>query len=142
MHRNNSQFLRQRENSQPPLGLFERIILAIKKEQEMRQSKKLLVEITILLIVSAVATPISFFVLLNQIQSSGILYFISAAITDAATFLKMWKDFVLATLESLPILGLLFFSLSIGIALFTLRLFLYKKKLLFRYLFNHQLIIN
>lgn len=126
----------------PPSGLFERIILAIRREQEIRRSKRLLFEFLVLLIVSFIATPFSFSVLLNQIQSSGILYFVSGAITNLGAFFGAWQDFLLAILEALPVSGIVIFSLSIGIALFTLRLFLYKKKMLFKYLFNQQLIIN
>jgi hypothetical protein len=128
--------------NKPPSGLFERIISAIKREQEMRKSRKLLFEFLILLIISVVSTPLSFSVLLSQTQDSGILYFISAAVTNFSAFIGAWQDFAMAILEALPVFGILVFSISIGIALFTLRLFLYKKKTLFRYLFNQQLIIN
>ena len=126
----------------PPSGLFERIISAIRKEQEIRQSKRLLFEFLALLIVSLIAVPFSFSVLSSQIQASGFLYFISAVITNLAAFFSAWQDFMLAILETLPVSGILIFSASIGIALFTLRLFLYKKRMLLKYLFNQQLIIN
>jgi len=126
----------------PPSGLFERIISAIRKEQELRRSKRLLFEFLTLLIISLVATPFSFSVLLSQIQSSGIFYFVSTAAMNFSSFINAWQDFVMAILEALPVFGLLIFSISVGITLFTLRLFLYKKRLLFRYLFNQQLTIN
>jgi hypothetical protein len=43
----------------------------------------------------------------------------------------------LAILESLPTTEIITFSISLGICLFTLRLFLYRKKLLVQYLFNN-----
>lgn len=128
------------EPVEPPAGLFDRIILAIKREQELRHSKRLLFSFLFLLVASFVATPFSWSMLVNQVESSGILHFISAAINDFNIFLNLWQEFGLAILESLPITGIIVFSLSIGMALFTLRLFLYKKRLLLGYLmrsFNH-----
>lgn len=70
----------------------------------------------------------------NQVESSGILYFISIAVNNFGVFLTLWQDFGLAILESMPIMGIVAFTISIGTALFTLRLFLYKKRLLLGYL--------
>jgi hypothetical protein len=120
--------------AEPPAGLFDRIILAIKREQELQHTKRLLFGFLFLLVVSLIATPFSWTMLVSQVKSSGILYFISTAVSDFGTFLTLWKDFGLAILESLPIIGIVAFIISIGMALFTLRLFLYKKRLLFGYL--------
>jgi len=127
---------------EPSAGLFNRIISAIKKEQELRHTRRLLWELVILLVVSVIATPFSLSLLVNQIQSSGVYYFVSVAVMDFNTFLKSWQDFALAILESLPIGAILVFTISIGICLFTLRLFLHKKRLLINYLFNQRLTIN
>jgi len=122
---------------EPPAGLFDKIILAIKREQELRQTRRLLFSFLFLLVVSLIATPFSFIMLRNQIKNSGISYLISTAVSDFGTFLVVWKDFILAILESLPITEIITFSISLGICLFTLRLFLYRKKLLAQYLFNN-----
>jgi hypothetical protein len=121
---------------EPPPGLFDQIILAIKREEELRKTKKLLFGFLSLLVLSFIATPLSLTMLVSQLKSSGIFYFISTAISDFGTFFALWKDFGLAILESLPITEIITFSISLGICLFTLRLFLYRKKLLFQYLFN------
>lgn len=119
---------------EPPAGLFERIILAIKREQELRHTKKLLFGFLVLLLVSLISTPISWSILKNRIESSGIFYFISIAFSDFGTFIVLWKDFSLAILESLPLTGMMIFAISLGVSIFTLRLFLYRKKLLLGYL--------
>ena len=119
---------------EPPAELFERIILAIQREQELRQTKRLLFGFLFLLIVSFVTTPLSLTMLINQIETSGIFYFISVAISDFGTFLVLWQDFSLAILESLPLTGMIAFTASAGIAVFTLRLFVYRKRLLLGYL--------
>lgn len=120
----------------PDAGLFDRIILAIKREQELQQTRRLLFGFLFLLIASFITTPLSWTMLVNQVENSGVFYFISTAISDFGNFLTIWQDFSLAILGSLPIAGILAFTISIGIALFTLRLFLYRKKLLLGYLFN------
>ena len=121
---------------EPPTGFFDRIILAIKREQELRHTRRLLFSFFILLIASFIATPLSWTILVNQIESSGISYFVSTAISDLGTFFALWQEFSLAILESLPITGIIAFAISIGMALFTLRLFLYKKRLLWGYLIH------
>ncbi len=128
--------IEQIKQVEPPNGLFERIILAIKKEQEKRQSRKILFGFVALFFVSSSAMPISGLVLVNQIKNSGIIYFLSAAVSDFSAFLTFWQDFSLAVIEDLPLAGLLAFILSLAISVFTLRLFFYKKRLLLGYLFK------
>ena len=128
--------MRKDYTKDPSAGLFDRIIAAIKREQELRHSKRLLVGFLALLILSFIATPLSWTILVNQIESSGISYFVSTAISDLGTFFALWQEFSLAILESLPITGIIAFAISIGMALFTLRLFLYKKRLLLGYLWT------
>ena len=125
------------EPAEPPVGLFDRIVLAVKKEQELRKTKRLLFGFLLLLVVSSIATPLSWLIFINQIESSGIVYFISTALNDLGTFLLLWKDFTLAILESLPLTGMMVFVISLGMAIFTLRLFLYKKRLLLGYLVHN-----
>ncbi len=122
---------------EPPAGLFDRIILAIKREQELQKTRKLLFTFLFLLVVSFITIPFSWFTLVNQIENSGISYFIFTAVSDLGTFLVLWRDFSLAILGSLPITGIVAFAVSAGMALFTLRLFLYKKRLLLGYLVNN-----
>lgn len=125
------------EPALPPEGLFDRIILAIRRERELKQRRRLLFGFSFLLVASLFAIPFSLTMLMNQAASSGISYFISAAINDFGTFFVLWQDFGLAILESLPIVGLAAFALSFGMAVFTLRLFLHKKRFLVGYFFHN-----
>jgi hypothetical protein len=122
--------------AEPPAGLFDRIILAIKREEELRHTRRLLFSFLFLLVVSFVATPLSWTILVNQVEDSGFSYFISTALKDFGTFLVLWKDFSLAILESLPLTGMMIFVTSLGMSIFTLRLFLYRKRLLLGYLIH------
>lgn len=122
--------------AEPPAGLFDRIILAIKRERELRQTKKLLFGFLSLLAVSLISTPLAGAMLAKQIESSGIFYFIAVALSDFGAFFLLWQDFSLAILESLPLTGMIVFAVSLSLSVFTLRLFLYKKRLLLGYLLN------
>jgi hypothetical protein len=124
--------------AEPPAGLFDRIILAIKREQELQHTRRLVFGFASLLIVSFVAVPFSWIMLVSQVESSGISYFISAAVSDFGTFLVLWKDFSLAILESLPVTGMIVFAICLGMSVFTLRLFLYRKRLLLNYLISYE----
>lgn len=120
--------------TEPPAGLFDRIILAIKREQELQHTRRLVFGFLGLLIISLVVIPFSWTILADQIESSGILYFVSAATSDFNVFLVLWQDLALTILESLPVIGITIFTINMILAVFTLRLFLYKKRLLVGYL--------
>ncbi len=134
MRRDYEKLFTHLEPPEPPAELFDRIILAIKREQELRHTQRLLFGFLSLLLVSLIATPLSGAMLVNQVESSGVSYFISAAISDLGTFFALWQDFGLAILESLPIGGIMTFLLSLAVSVFTLRLFLHRRRLLFGYL--------
>ena len=124
------------KSSKPPAGLFERIILAIKREEELRNSKRLVFGFLTLLIASLVLLPFSWSLLVSQTTESAVLYFVSAALSDIGTFLALWQNFSLAIIESLPITGIIVFVFNIILVIFTFRLFLYKKRLLVGSLLN------
>jgi len=129
-------FFKEIKPTEPPPELFDRIILAIKREQELQKTKRLLFCFLFLSVVSLVTTSFSLRMLVSQAKNSGILYFISTAISDFGTFLTFWKDFSLAILEILPINEIIIFSMSFLVCVFTLRLFLQKKGLIFKGLVN------
>lgn len=121
------------EPPDPPAGLFNRIILAIRREKELRNTKKLAFGFLALLIASLTAAPFSWTIFASQLQDSGMLQFIGVALSDLGAFLASWKDFSLAIAESLPVLGIAVFAVNMILAVFTLRLFLYEKRLLVGY---------
>jgi len=125
------------ESAEPSAGLFDRIIMAIKREQELRRTRRLVFYFFSLLIISLAAIPLSWTMLSNQIENSGISYFVSTAFNDFDIFFTLWQDFSLAILESLPLTGMIAFAVSLGVAVFTLRLFLYRKRLLLNYLVSY-----
>lgn len=142
MRRDYEKLFTNLEPKEPPVGLFDRIILAIKREQELRHTKRLLFGFLSLLLISLIATPLSGAMLVNQVESSGISYFISTAVSDLGIFMAMWQDFGLAILESLPIGGVVTSLLSLAVSVFTLRLFLHRRRLLLGYLMQSFAKIN
>lgn len=128
--------------AEPPAELFDKIILAIKREQELQHTKRLLFGFLFLLVISFITTSISWIILVNQIEGSGISYFISTAVSDLGIFMAMWQDFGLAILESLPIGGVMTSLLSLAVSVFTLRLFLHRRRLLLGYLMQSFAKIN
>jgi len=121
---------------EPPVGLFDRIILAIKHEQELRNTKRLVFGFLALLLVSLTTVPFSWTLVSGQMQDSGVIQFIQVGLSDIGTFFASWQDFSLAIAESLPVTGIAIFTINMILAVFTLRLFLYKKRLLVGYLFH------
>lgn len=124
------------ELPEPPTGLFDRIILAIKREQELRNTKRLAFGFLALLVASLTAAPLSWSLFVGQIQDSGMLQFIEVALSDIGAFFASWQAFSLAIAESLPVMSIALFTVNMILAVFTLRLFLYKKRLLVGYLLH------
>jgi hypothetical protein len=118
------------EPPEPPAGLFDRIIFAIKRERELRDTNRLAFGFLALLLVSLITLPFSWALFSGQMAESGVLQFISVAMSDLGTFLSIWPDSVMAIAESLPVMGIAIFTINLMLAVFTLRLFLYKKRLL------------
>jgi len=124
------------EPPEPPAGLFERIILAIKREQELRNTKRFAFGFLALLLASLATAPFSWALVAGQIQDSGMLQFIEVALSDFDAFFASWQYFGLAIAESLPVMGITIFTVNMILVVFTLRLFLYKKGLLVGYLLH------
>ncbi len=113
--------------ARPCAGLFDRIIAAIKREEECKQTRKWLFIFISLFIISIFSIPFSLAYFIYQWNSSGIGYFISAGAENLNMFFVIWQDVALSILESLPITGILLFSVNMALFILTVRLFLYKK---------------
>lgn len=121
------------EPPEPPAGLLDRILLAIRREQELRHTKRLAFGFLTLLVVSVLSAPFSWVSFSGEVASSGIFQFISIALDDFGTFLALWPDSFMAVAESLPVMSLMLFTINIALAVFTLRLFLHHKRMLLGY---------
>jgi len=121
------------EPPEPPAGLLDRILLAIKHEQELRHTKRLAFGFLALLVISVSTAPISWSFFSGEVAASGVLQFISIAISDLGAFLALWPDSFMAVAESLPVTSLTLFAINMTLAVFTLRLFLHRKRMLLDY---------
>jgi len=111
--------------------LLSKILVAIKK-QEIRQRKQKMLGFLILSVLIAFTIPFTSQILISQINNSGIMYFLEAIVNDFHSFLSFWQEFMLAILESLPILAILIFTISLEAFIFTFRLFLREKTFTFK----------
>lgn len=114
----------------PPEDLFKKIILAIRKEEKLKKRRNFLIRFSFLLTLSIVSLTFSGKLLMNEIKNSGIIYYFSVLIENLNIFFKIWQNFSLAILESLPVTVITIFIANIIIFLFTIRLFLLKIKML------------
>ena len=135
MNNNDNNLIKNPEPATLPSGLFDRIILAIQKEKELKQAKRILLGFVSLLIISITTIPFSFIFLLEEWQESGIFQFISIASDNFSSFFYFWQDLSLSILESFPIISTILFAVNLALVVFTIRLFLHRKSLLFKYLF-------
>lgn len=123
--------------------LFNRIIAAILREQELKQTKKIVANFFVLLVVSVAASPFSLGIFMQDINNSGFVYFIQMIISNLNILAAGWQNFALALMELAPLKGIALLTLNLILLVFTIRLFIYKKGLLLNYLFykNSKLII-
>ena len=122
---------------EPSAGLLDKIIMAIGRESELRHTRKIAYGFLVLLFISTSSAPFSWSFFSKELTQSGVIYFISTAFIDFKTLLTFWQDFGLAVIESLQIAGLTIFILNMALAIFTTRLFLHRKRVLFNYLLSH-----
>jgi hypothetical protein len=134
MEKDNKKFFNRLQNLEPRPELFDRIILAIKREQELQRIKKLQFGFLFLSIFSISIMSFSWKMLINQMINSGIFYFVSTVVSNLAIFLNFWQDFIFAILESLPIVEIILFATNLIIFLFTIHFFLSRKRLFLVYL--------
>jgi hypothetical protein len=120
--------------SKPNQNLFDRIITAVHQEKEFKQTKKILLAFLLLLAVAVISMPFSLTFFVSEWRHSGISYFISSAVGSTGVFAVYWQDFLLSVVESMPVIAIVIFLINLGLLLFTLRLFMYKKQLLLKYL--------
>ncbi len=114
------------EEKHPRQELLSQVLVGIRK-QEIRRKNQKMTGFLLLSLATAFTIPFTSQMLLNQINNSGIAYFLGSIVNDFHSFLSFWQEFILAILEALPIAGLLVFAVSLEAFIFTLRLFLREK---------------
>ena len=111
---------------EPPGDLFERVVFAIQKEQQLQRKRRQLFGFSIALL-ALFALPFSSLLLTNQIKESGIFYFFASLFMDWNLILALGKEYLLAILESLPIVGITIFLGNLVFILFAWRILITNK---------------
>ena len=126
----------------PSDELCSRIIIAIRREEELKRSRRKAISFLLCFAVSAIMAPISFSMLPAELERTGFIYYASTAVSDLGVFMVLWKDFSLAIIESLPLLVLAICAASIVTILYTLRMFLRDRKIISGYLLDQSLLLT
>ena len=93
---------------EPPIGLLEKILSRIHKEERVLVLRRVILFSTTL-IISLVAFFPTFNMLMAGFTQSGFLNFFSLVFSDSSTVMKYWQSFSMTLLEALPALSLALF---------------------------------
>ncbi|MDD2678164.1 MAG: hypothetical protein WC042_00605 [Candidatus Paceibacterota bacterium] len=98
---------------EPPEDLLAKIMKRIKEKQRKLALEKVLIVFSL----GTVASTGGFIYALKAIRinfyESGFLHFLSLAFSDSEIVLLYWENFVLSLLESLPVMSLILFLVSL-----------------------------
>lgn len=106
----------------PPAGLLERIINRIQTERNLLTVKRRLVIFSIGFIGSIAAFVPVFKMVYQGFAESGFMQFLSLLFSDTGVILTYFGNFLSSLLETLPVTGLLAFSVILLIFLESLKL--------------------
>ena len=92
----------------PPIGLLEKILKRIHKEERLLVLRRIII-FSITLIGSLLGIVLAFKTLLSDFSQSGFMSFFSLMFSDFSTVMAHWQSFSLILLESLPAISLALF---------------------------------
>lgn len=110
---------------QPRTSLFDKVLVRIRKEQELRAARRQAIIFSLSTIFSAAAFIPAFQAVRTALTESGFAYFFSLLFSDFGAMVSYWHSFVFSLLGSLPITGLLIL-LTVALALLASLKFLMK----------------
>ncbi len=93
---------------EPPIGLFERIMKRIRREERLLVLRRVVL-FSITLTASAVGFFPTFNMLVSDFNQSGFLRFFSLMFSDFSIITTYWQSFVMVLLETLPAISLALF---------------------------------
>jgi len=111
------------ETPEPPAGLFAKIMARIYEEERLLFIKRrlFLSSTTFLISAGALITVVNTFQ--NEFAQSGLFQFLSLLFSDLELVAANWQDFGLAILESLPVMSMMAFLITIFVLLWSLKHF-------------------
>ena len=124
MHKNYAQLFSHLTPPEMPDNLFEKIMHRIQKERQslILKRKVMIFSIGMIGIIGAAAAFIPAFKMARtELYESSFLYFLSLIFSDFGTVAAYWQNFIMSLLETLPVMGLAIFLLTILVFLGSLR---------------------
>jgi hypothetical protein len=91
---------------EPPIGLFEKILKRIHREERLLVLRRVFI-FSATLICSVFGFMPAGKMLLSDFNQSGFLRFFSLIFSDFSTVATYWQSFMLALLETLPVISIL-----------------------------------
>ena len=93
---------------EPPIGLFEKIINRIHKEERVLVLRRIIIFSTTL-VISLIGFFPALSLLMSGLNQSGFLNFFSLMFSDSSTIMTYWQSFAMVLLQTLPALSLALF---------------------------------
>ena len=109
------------ESSEPPAGLFSKIIIRIREEERLFSVKKRLIFFSTAVLMSAGAFFPAFSAFKQEFAGSGFYQYLSLPFSDLGIVMQNWQDFGLIILESLPAMSIVAFLTTALIFLWSLK---------------------
>jgi len=116
---------------EPPVGLFEKIMLRIREERRLLTIKRRLAVFSIGTVLSAAAFIPIFKSFQTELYKSGFLQFLSLAFSDFGIVASYWRNFAMSLLETIPAMNLAMFFATIFVFLGSLKFLTKDIKLVF-----------
>lgn len=106
---------------EPPMGLFEKVMGRIHKEQRLFNIKRRIVIFSIGLVGSLITSFPAIKFLSSEFIATGFIQFSSLLFSDFAIVTTYWQSFILTLLETLPTIGIIAFLITAFIFLESLK---------------------
>lgn len=132
MNKDYEKLFSQLETPEPAAGLFDKIIQRIRREQRLLVIKRRLVLFSVGTLGSVVAFIPVFRLVQSGLAESGFMEFFSLIFSDLGLVTAHWQNFVLALLESLPVMSVVMFLAVIFIFIESLKFLTRDIKVVFK----------
>ncbi len=117
----NKHFISETRPNKPPKRLFWVIIERLKLEKNLKLFKEKFFVFLAILIISVVLVAAAFFIFNSELAESESGYLFSLLFSDTGIVLSYYKNFVLAILESMPVISIIFSLAAIVLVMISLR---------------------
>ena len=115
---------------EPPLGLLEKILKRIHKEERFLVLRRTII-FSITLVLSLLGIVPSFGMLLSDFTKSGFFNFFFLMFSDFPTIATYWQSFTMILLETLPAVSLALFLVVFIVFLESLKYFIKNIKIIY-----------